>query len=137
MSSRANPKSRTIFCCGCKTDVTARLTTGKEIYPHRRDLASLPFWKCDACGNFVGYHHKTSDRTRPLGCIPTPEIKTARSHIHRILDPLWKENRVPRRDLYQRIAASIGVAEYHTAEIRSVEQAREVYRVVTEIEASL
>lgn len=46
-------KVRTIFCCGCQTDVQARLTSGREVYPHRDDLASLPFWKCDGCGNTV------------------------------------------------------------------------------------
>ena len=67
-----------IWCCGCGKEVDARLTDGAEVYPHRRDLASLPFWKCDACGNFVGCHHKTRERTKPLGCIPTPEIKDVR-----------------------------------------------------------
>jgi len=50
-----------IFCCGCGQDIDARLTDGAEIFPYRKDLYSLPFWKCDACGNF-----------------------------DRILDPLWK-----------------------------------------------
>ena len=126
-------KIRTIFCCGCQADVAARLTDGREIYAHRPDLASLPFWRCDACGNFVGCHHKTKDRTRPLGCIPTPEIKQARQHIHRILDPLWKSGQFERRALYTKIAEAIGESEYHTAEIRSVEQARKVYRVVAEM----
>ena len=128
---------RIIYCCGCGTDVTARLTDGRETYRHRPDLRSLPFWKCDACGNFVGCHHKTSDRTRPLGVIPTAEIKTARSHIHRVLDPLWQGKKIDRKALYRQIADRIGIAEYHTAEIRSVEQAREVYRVVKEIGAAL
>lgn len=123
-------ETRAIFCCGCRADVQARLTHGREIYPHRHDLSELPFWRCDDCGNFVGCHHKTSDRTRPLGCIPTPELKAARSHIHRILDPLWRSGRIKRRKLYSIIAHVIGVEEYHTAEIRSIEQAREVYRAV-------
>ena len=127
--------SRLIYCCGCSSDVNARLTDGEEIYPHRRDLASLPFWKCDACGNFVGCHHKTKQRTAPLGCIPTPEIKEARSHIHRILDPLWKSGRFKRRELYSIIANSLGIKEYHTAELRSVEQARDAYRAILEISA--
>lgn len=123
---------RKIFCCGCGEKVPARLTDGQEIYPHRLDLYTLPFWKCDDCGNFVGCHHKTADRTRPLGCIPTPEVKTARQHIHRILDPLWKSGRFTRGELYQWISNRIGY-EYHTAEIQSVEQARAVYRIVREI----
>ena len=89
---------------------------------------------CDACGNFVGCHHKTRDRTRPLGCIPTKEIKSARQHIHRILDPLWQNKRFDRRELYQMISDRIGW-EYHTAKIRSVEEAREIYRIVKEIGA--
>ena len=127
--------SRLIYCCGCSSDVNARLTDGAEIYPHRSDLARLPFWKCDACGNFVGCHHKTKQRTAPLGCIPTPEIKEARSQIHRILDPLWKSGRFKRRELYSKIANSLGIKEYHTAELRSVEQARDVYRAILEISA--
>lgn len=77
-----------IHCCECGNDVDARLTDGREIYPHRLDLFSLPFWKCDKCKNFVGCHHKTKYRTKPLGCIPTPEIKNARKQIHSLLDPL-------------------------------------------------
>ncbi|MDK4703862.1 zinc-finger-containing protein [Rhizobium sp. CNPSo 4062] len=126
-------KTRSIFCCGCQVDVQVRLTDGKEIYPHRGDLAQHPFWKCDACGNFVGCHHKTKDRTNPLGCIPTREIKEARQHIHRILDPLWKSGRYGRRELYTMIAHVLGIEEYHTAEIRSVDEARRVYRIINDI----
>jgi hypothetical protein len=123
-----------IYCCGCGVEVSARLTSGKEIYPHRKDLAELPFWRCDDCKNFVGCHHKTRDRTKPLGSIPTPEIRNARSHIHKVLDPLWRSRRFDRSALYQEIASRLGIAEYHTAEVNSVEQAREVYRAVRDIE---
>jgi hypothetical protein len=122
-----------IWCCGCNREVSARLTSGREVYGHRPDLAALPFWKCDTCGNFVGCHHKTAERTKPLGCIPTPALKDARQHIHRVLDPIWKSGRMKRGEVYQAIAARIGVPEYHTAEIRDIEQARAVYRAVTEI----
>lgn len=126
-------QDRTIYCCGCGDKVTARLTSGAEIYPHRPDLSSLPFWKCDACRNFVGCHHKTKNPTNPLGCIPTPEIKAARQHIHRILDPLWKSGGWDRRALYAEIAERLGRKVYHTANIRSVEEAREVYRIVRDL----
>ena len=122
-----------IFCCGCQKDVEARLTDGAEIYPHRSDLAGLPFWKFDTCGNFVGCHHKTKNRTKPLGCIPTPEIKDARKHIHRILDPLWKSGRMKRGVVYARLAEEMGKKDYHTAEIRSVEEARKIYRAVQQM----
>ena len=111
-----------IYCCGCKCDVQARLTDGREIYPHRPDLASLPFWRCDACRNYVGCHHKTTDRTRPLGCIPTREISARRKRLHSLFDPAWRSGEIGRRELYAALSKAIG-REYHTADIRSVEEA--------------
>jgi hypothetical protein len=121
--------NREIYCCCCGTKVDARLTDGSEIYPHRRDLYDLPFWKCDTCGNYVGCHHKTENRTAPLGIIPTQELKNARNHIHKILDPIWKSGKIGRKELYKKISSDLG-RTYHTANIRSLEEAREVYRIV-------
>ena len=129
--------NRSIYCCGCQQEVSARLTDGREIYPHRKDLKSLPFWRCDDCGNFVGCHHQTSDRTKPLGCIPTPEIKAVRQEIHRVIDPLWKSGKVARGKLYGMIAHVLGIDEFHTAELRTVGDAQEALRVAREIGASL
>ncbi len=116
-----------IHCCGCGVAVDARLTSGSEIYPHRPDLRSLPFWRCDACGNFVGCHHKTKDRTRPLGCIPTPELKEARKQLHALIDPIWQSGKMGRRALYAAIGRDLG-REYHTAETRTLDEARAAYR---------
>lgn len=126
-----------IYCTGCQKDVQARLTDGKEIYGHRPDLHDLPFWKCDTCKNFVGCHHKSTERTKPLGCIPTKEIKKARQEIHKILDPLWKKKLIKRGKLYRKIGVALGIQDYHTAEIRSVEEARQVYRVILDIRKEL
>jgi hypothetical protein len=114
-----------IYCCGCNQEVTARLTDGAEIYPHRSDLHCLPFWKCDRCGNYVGCHHKTENRTRPLGCIPTEEIRKARKEIHKVLDPIWRSGCVDRKALYAAISEHLGWT-FHTAKIRSTEEARKV-----------
>ena len=125
-------KTRRLHCCGCEAEVPARLTNGREVYPHRPDLGALPFWRCDACGNFVGCHHKTGNPTQPLGCIPTPEIKAARKHIHALLDPIWQSGRMGRCEAYKRISDAVGW-KYHTAKIRSIEEARTVYRIVREL----
>jgi hypothetical protein len=124
--------NRDLYCCGCSKEVPARLTDGAEIYPHRADLRSLPFWRCDACGNFVGCHHKTKDRTRPLGCIPTPELKAARRHLHAIIDPIWQSGAMKRRALYAELGRRLG-REYHTAETRSIEEARAAFVAAREI----
>lgn len=125
--------TREIHCCGCEAKTQARLTNGAEVYPHRRDLAALPFWKCDTCGNHVGCHHKSDNPTNPLGCIPTPELRKARSHIHALIDPVWKSGRIKRGALYRAIGERVGRPNYHTALIRSVEEAREVYRAARQI----
>lgn len=121
-----------IWCCGCQWDVKARLTDGREVYPHRKDLANIPFWACDGCGCFVGCHHKTSKPTTPLGVIATPEIKNARKHIHALIDPAWKSGKVSRVKLYKRISDKLGY-QYHTADIKSIEEARDVYRIARDI----
>lgn len=121
-----------IWCCGCESNVSPRLTDGGEIYPHRLDLKSLPFWKCDSCGNFVGCHHKTKDRTRPLGCIPTKEVKEYRKKIHGILDPLWKNGSYSRSGLYKILSERLG-KRYHTAEIISVDEAKHVLKLIEEL----
>jgi hypothetical protein len=125
-----------IYCCCCNKEVAARLTDGSEIYPHRRDLHFMPFWKCDQCGNYVGCHHKTKNRTRPLGYIPSPELKNARNHIHRLIDPVWKSKLCSRQMLYGKISKLLGY-EYHTAEIKTIEEARKVYRVAREVISSI
>ena len=119
-----------IYCCGCQKEIEARLTSGAEIYPSRQDLHTLPFWKCDACKNYVGCHHKTKSPTRPLGCIATREIFKARQHIHALIDPLWKNHKEPFRArgwIYRWLAWKTGKEAYHTGEIRTIEEAREIY----------
>jgi len=127
-----------IYCCGCQKEIEARLTSGAEIYSHREDLAHLPFWKCHTCKNYVGCHHKTKTPTRPLGCIATPQIFKARRHIHDLIDPLWQnhpEKFRARGWIYRWLAWKTGKKAYHTGEIRSIEEAREIYRLAQTIKA--
>jgi hypothetical protein len=125
-----------IFCTGCGHDVQARLTDGRERYPHRPDLYDLPFWKCDTCGAYVGCHHKTKNRTKPLGVLPTPAILTARKKIHGLLDPLWQNGHITRGQAYAYVTRRLGY-EYHNGEIRSLEEARKIYKLVSELHNKL
>jgi hypothetical protein len=126
----------TIYCTGCNADVVARLTDGTEMYPHREDLAAMPFWVCDTCGAFVGTHHKTNDRLKPLGFLATPEVKRWRMIIHKILDPLWREKKIKRGKAYAHISNKIG-RTYHTGEIYSVEDGRHIYQIVKALKQRL
>ena len=121
-----------LYCVECAKDVNARLTCGREVYPHRTDLFDIPFWRCDVCGNFVGCHHKTKNRTAPLGCIPNKNLKTARIKLHAVIDPIWQSGKMNRRELYEEISNAVGW-NYHTAKIRSIDEARTVYIAVRQI----
>lgn len=118
-----------IYCCGCQKEIKAKLIYGKDIYPHRKDLAKLPFWKCPACWNFVGCHHKTNNPIKPLGVIPTKEVKEIRKRIHAVLDPMWKDKKIKRTELYKKLSDDLGW-NYHTANIRSVEEGEKVLNLL-------
>lgn len=131
--------AKTIYCCGCEKDVPAKLTNGAEIYPHRKDLARLPFWKCPKCGNYVGCHHKTGSPLTPLGSIPTHGIRKLRQQIHAKLDPMWQTGVfagtcLKRREIYKIISKRLGADIYHTAEIRTETEARKVLDILDQIE---
>lgn len=125
-----------IYCCTCEHDVEARLTNGREVYPHRPDLYALPFWMCDTCRNYVGCHHKTSNPTAPLGNIPSPALREIRKQIHAIADPLWKSGMITRRGLYGMLSDELGWG-YHTAKIRTEDEGRRVLALVESIRDSL
>lgn len=119
-----------IYCCYCNDKIDARLTSGAEIYPHREDLYSLPFYKCDSCNNYVGCHK--GKENKPLGVIPTPKLRASRSRVHSILDPIWKSGQVSRTQLYKELSEFLGF-EYHTASLRTTEEVDKVVSFLTAI----
>ena len=123
---------RTIYCMACESDVQARLTDGAERYPHRPDLASLPFWTHDACKTWVGCHHKTKQPTRPLGVLATPEMFEARKAIHALIDPIWQSGDYARGQIYAKLKKELGY-QYHTGELRTMEEARKVWKIAADL----
>jgi hypothetical protein len=124
----------TIYCGICDKKQEIILTTGKEIYPHRKDLFKLKFWKCPVCGGYVGTH-KNSKKHKPLGCIVSKEVKNARIRIHKLLDILWSspcEFNYSRKELYKKISEHIG-RKYHTAKIKTLKEANEIYIFIRDL----
>lgn len=119
----------------CECGERASLVRGAEVYPHRRDLAHLYFWKC-SCGRFVGCHKGT---TRPLGRPADAETRRARSAAHAAFDPLWRDPErrrfKTRRQAYRWLAEALGIDEddCHMGEM-SAENAR---RVIDAVDALL
>jgi hypothetical protein len=109
---------KVIYCCECKENVNAEKVSGDIVYPHRKDLKSLVFYKCNTCSNFVGTHKQGG---KPLGVIATAEIKKERMKIHSILDPLWREKLIGRKELYKMMSEKMGF-QYHTASLSSIDE---------------
>jgi hypothetical protein len=122
---------RLIYCIECKSEKQCSMISGDVAYPHRKDLKVKNFWQCPSCLNFVGTHNKGMS-TKPLGCIPNKEMKTARMHIHSILDPIWKKKYMSRSDVYKKVSEQLGY-KYHTAEIKCINEARKIYSIVREL----
>lgn len=130
-------KKRTgIYCAECEQEVVAALTYGDEIYPFNAKMRKIPFWICDTCHNYVGCHYKTKNKTKPLGIIPTAEMRRLRKQIHKIIDPLWKDGLTSRSNIYSAISKRLGY-EYHTAETRTVDELLAVIDIAREIENHL
>ena len=127
---------RDIHCVACGGEVQARYTSGEEIYPRRADLWSLSFWKCDGCNNFVGTHRKQKGIRKPLGSIPTPELRATRRRVHSYLDPMWMDGRIKRKDLYNWLSDQLGY-DYHTATLNSEEEADKVTRLAIRLSKNL
>lgn len=114
-----------IYCCGCENKKERRLTYGAKIYPGKKDLADLPFWICDDCGNHVGCHHKSKNKTDPIGTIPTKEIRSLRIRVNDVIDLICKNAKNPReqrKKIYAWISSGIG-DKFHVGKIESKHEA--------------
>lgn len=121
-----------IYCCQCEMEVDARFTNGKEIYPQWKKLHKLPFWICDTCHNYVGTHNKTKDKTKPLGVIPTSEIRKLRQDIHKLMDPLWKSNKYKRKEIYSILSDKLGY-QFHTANVKEIDDGLFIIKILKEL----
>jgi len=93
-------------CDYCKNE--AKLVSGKEIYPSRKDLHSLKFWSCKPCDAYVGCH-KSSKNNAPLGILANAELRKAKSDAHAKFDPMWKSGRKTRSSAYAWLANELGI----------------------------
>lgn len=98
------PEQIDITCPYCNN--VAKLVNGKEIYPHRPDLYEKSFYQCEPCGAYVGCHPGTK---KPLGRLANSELRKAKSTVHRVFDPIWKNGEIKRYKAYQWLADKLGI----------------------------
>lgn len=102
--------SSDVICPYCSK--SASLLTGKDIYPHRKDLWSLNFWSCSDCDAYVGCHAPNKgygDGTRPLGRLANAELRNAKSAAHAAFDPLWACGEYSRKEAYKWLAKQLDI----------------------------
>lgn len=123
-----------IYCCGCEKQVLATLVNGENIYNNKK-LHKKLYYQCE-CGLYVGTHRKKHNIIQPLGYIPTKELRSARQHIHKLIDPLWQKKSISRSYLYYYISECLPhlkEKKYHTGEIKTIEEARKIYKICLKI----
>lgn len=126
-----------IFCVECQKDIEPKLVSGAMVYPRSPKLAHDKFWMCNSCKNFIGCHKNANkNKLKPLGVIANKELKQARIKIHSVLDPIWREEKMKRGQVYAVLSKELGYT-YHTGELRSIDEARRVWKIVAEIHNSI
>ena len=98
-----------------------------------------------AVQGYVGSHKANG---RPLGRPANAELRNARQHVHKVMDPIWQKapdaqeyagsdqddkarkiiRMAARGRVYKWLAYKMGLDKYHTAEL-NIEQCREAYRL--------
>lgn len=96
--------SKAPICPYCNEQ--SKLTTGKEIYPHRDDLHSKYFYLCKPCAAWCGCHPQTK---QPLGRLANAELRRAKIAAHAAFDPIWRRKRELRNNAYAWLSSELGV----------------------------
>jgi len=68
-------------------EITAKLVTGKSVYPHLPELYGKYFYMCESCEAWVGCHPGTKT---PLGRLANAKLRRLKSAAHAAFDPLWR-----------------------------------------------
>jgi hypothetical protein len=94
-----------IICQYCSNE--AKEVTGKEIYPHRKDLYNLKFYQCEPCNAYVGCHRKSGV---PFGTLANANTRKARNKAHAHFDKFWKGRKMDRKDCYILLSHFMGIS---------------------------
>lgn len=83
----------------------------KEIYGKNYGKSYMVYL-CKDCDAYVGCH-KNSEI--PLGTMATRELRTLRNKVHKLIDPLWQEKGMNRKEMYKILNDYFG-KQIHVAE---------------------
>ena len=82
----------------------AEWVENKEVYG-RNYGKSYMMWLCRKCDAYVGCHNNTH---KPLGIMANAELRGWRITTHHIIDPLWKNGKYSRTQVYNILRQHFG-----------------------------
>lgn len=68
-----------------------------------------------SCDSYVGVHDGTD---KPKGSLANKKLRDLRKQAHAIIDPLWKDENLQRKSVYQAAAQVLSVKEFHIGDMR-------------------
>lgn len=90
----------------------AKLVTGATLFPFNVATLEKMFWACTDCDTRVGCHPHS---IIPLGTMAGQELRWWRTHVHELLDRVWKDIRDKRKQrakrdrAYERLATAMNL----------------------------
>lgn len=97
-----DPMAPTCPDCG----KAGELVTGRDVYPHRKDLWGRLLWQCAPCGTRVSCHPGSK---RPLGDMAGESLRHMRGRAHSWFDKLWQEGYMKRNRAYKWLAKAMNI----------------------------
>lgn len=83
----------------------------KAIYGKNYGISYMGYY-CQPCNVYVGCHNNTR---KPLGTMANKELREWRMKAHAAIDPIWKQRKLPRGVVYNRLKKMFG-REIHVGE---------------------
>ena len=98
-----------VICPKCNKE--APWVENKEKYGRNFGKSFMCYF-CKPCGTYVGCHENTR---RPLGTMADKELMQLRMKAHATIDPLWKDGKMKRKEVYKLLKEKFG-REIHIGE---------------------
>jgi hypothetical protein len=85
----------------------AKLVTGRQVYPHRKDLAARRYWLCSPCKAWAGADWNKG--FAPSGRLANAELRAEHAAAHRAFDPIWKSREMTQNGAYRWLSEQLGM----------------------------
>ena len=91
-----------LYCPYCKKP--AVWCNNREVYGKQYGKSYMCYW-CKDCDAYVGTHQNSK---QPLGTMANKDLRTMRRKAHAHVDPLWKEGKMSRGEMYSSLQRIFG-----------------------------